>query len=104
MVNTYGRNVNIEAAPTPEAPSRGTPVRPRSRPQKAAKAQTMTAPVATKMVERHEEEVDEAPSLHPVPNCLDETLHGIQKAMDTFVALMAMQTQQNLQMGIQTLD
>lgn len=48
------------------------------------------------MVDKYDEEVDEAPTPSPVPNRLDETLIDIRKAIDTYIELMAMQTQQNL--------
>lgn len=52
----------------------------------------MLVPVAPRMVDEYEEEVDEAPTLSPVPNRLDETLIDIRKAINNFVELMARKT------------
>lgn len=96
MVNTPCSNVNREVVPIPDATLGGTLERPRGRPPKAEKAWTMPAPVTPKIMEKHEEEVYEAPAPPSMPNRLDETIFGIKKAMDTFAEFMAMQTQQNL--------
>nr|XP_009770970.1 PREDICTED: uncharacterized protein LOC104221595 [Nicotiana sylvestris] len=60
--------------------------------------------MAPRMVQELEEEVDEAPVLPPEPNHLEKTLTDIKKVMDTFADLMAMQTQQNLQVAYQLKD
>nr|XP_009799199.1 PREDICTED: uncharacterized protein LOC104245306 [Nicotiana sylvestris] len=101
MVNTCGSNVNREVALIPVAASGGVPARPRGRPPRAARTRTVPVPIAPRMVQELEDEVDGAPAPPPELNHLEKTLTDIRMAMNTFVDLMAMQTQQNLQMGIQ---
>nr|XP_009762914.1 PREDICTED: uncharacterized protein LOC104214889 [Nicotiana sylvestris] len=104
MVNMRGSNVNQKAAPIPDTTSKRVPAWPRGRPPRAVRARTMPVPMDPRMVWELEDEVDGAPAPLPEPNHLEKTLTDIRTAMNTFVDLMAIQTQQNLQMGIQALQ